>query len=302
MSILTLPSIGLGTNYIGGHNLFPQADEKVGRTIVEQALHSGFTFFDTAYIYGLGRSEEIIGEVLAATKQRSNVLLATKAAHVQGEKGITIENHPQFLTEEVEKALKRLQTDVIDLFYIHFPDDHTPKAEAVGALQRLKEQGKIRAIGVSNFSIEQLKEANANGYVDYVQGEFNLLNRSVETTFFPYLQQENIDFIPYFPLASGLLAGKYSADMVFTDGRKNKSHFQGQPFIDNLHKVEQLKPLATKYNTSIANIVLSYYTTIPTIASVIPGAKRPEQVIDNAQAAHITLTPAECAFIETTFQ
>ena len=104
----------------------------------------------------------------------------------------------------MDKSLKRLQTDVIDLFYIHFPDEETPKYEAVGALQRLKEAGKIRAIGVSNFSIEQLKEANQDGYIDVVQGEYNLINRTAEKELFPYYLDKDISFIPYYPLASGL--------------------------------------------------------------------------------------------------
>src|SRR5690606_10232489 len=119
---------------------------------------------------------------------------------------------PHFLKEEVEKSLKRLQTDYIDLYYIHRPDKTTPKYEAVGALKQLKEEGKIRAIGVSNFSLEQLKEANQDGYVDVVQDEYNLLSRDAEKELLPYTIENGISFIPYFPLASGLLTGKYDKD------------------------------------------------------------------------------------------
>lgn len=118
-------------------------------------------------------------------------------------------------------SLKRLQTDYIVLFYIHFPDQDTPKDEAVGAINQLKEQGKIRAIGVSNFSIDQLKEANKDGYVDVYQGEYNLLRREAEKELFPYVTDKGISYVPYFPLASGLLTGKYEKNTNL-DGKRGK--------------------------------------------------------------------------------
>lgn len=126
--------------------------------------------------------------------------------------------------------MERLQTDFIDLFYIHFPDENTPKYEAVGALQELKEKGVIRAIGVSNFSAEQLAEANLDGYVDVVQDHYNLLTRGAEETLFPYIAKHNMSFVPYFPFASGILAGKYTPETTFEEGdlRLNKPDFQGE--------------------------------------------------------------------------
>lgn len=112
-----------------------------------------------------------------------------------------------------------MQTDYIDLFYIHFPDEATPKAEAVGELKKLKDEGKIKAIGVSNFSIEQLKDANSDGYVDVLQSQYNLFQREAEKDLLPYTKENGISFVPYFPLASGLLGGKYTKDMTFTDIR-----------------------------------------------------------------------------------
>lgn len=300
-NILNLPSLGLGANFIGGHNIHQNVEDTVGKTIVETALDHGFTFFDTAYMYGFGRSEEIIGEVLFARGKRQDVIVATKGAHIKTDDGVKISNDPAFLEQQVESSLKRLQTDYIDLYYIHFPDETTPKAEAVGILQRLKEQGKIRAIGVSNFSIEQIKEANADGYIDYIQGEYNLLNRQAETELFPLLKQHNIGFIPYFPLASGILAGKYTKDTVFTDGRAKRPNYQGERYIDILNKVEQLKPIASKYGAEVANVVLAYYLTNPIISSVIPGAKRPEQVVVNKEAAKISLSKQEIELIEQLF-
>ena len=142
-------------------------------------------FIDTAYSYGPGRSEELVGEVIKETGKRNEVVLATKGAQRYEGKDEVIDNSPAFLKQTVEESLKRLQTDYIDLFYIHFPDTNTPKDEAVGALKQLKDEGKIRAIGVSNFSINQLKEANKDGYVDVYQGGYNLLQREAEKDILP---------------------------------------------------------------------------------------------------------------------
>src|SRR5699024_10490527 len=127
----------------------------------------------------------------------------------------------------------RLQTDYIDLFYIHNPDKDTPKDESIGALKLLRDQGKIRSIGVSKFSIEQLNEANKDGYVDVYQGHYNLLERQAEKTLFPYLIENDISFVPFYPFASGILAGKYDEQTKFVDHRTRKDHLKGEEFIKN---------------------------------------------------------------------
>src|SRR5690625_143041 len=204
---LEVTPVGLGANAVGGHNLYPNLDEEEGKNVVRTAIEQDMDFIDTAFSYGKGRSEELIGEVLKETGRRQDVVLATKGAHIyKGDQTIKT-NDPKFLKETVDASLQRLQTDYIDLFYIHHPDEETPKDEAVGALKELKDEGKIRAIGVSNFSIEQLKEANKDGYVDVIQHHYNLLNREVEDTLFPYVLENNLSFVPFFPFASGILAG-----------------------------------------------------------------------------------------------
>lgn len=294
--------IGFGTNAVGGHNLYPNLDEEVGKDLVRTALHNGINFLDTAYIYGPERSEELIGEVLQETKKRSEVILATKGAHKIVGNDIVFDNSPAFLTRSVEDSLKRLKTDYIDLYYIHFPDDNTPKDEAVGALQRLKEEGKIRAIGVSNFSIDQLKEANQNGYVDVYQGEYNLLKRDAEIDLLPYAKENNISFIPYFPLGAGLLAGKYNKDMKFHDLRADMPHFQGESFKENLEKVERIRQIAHAKQTEIAHVVLAWYLTRDSIDALIPGAKRVDQILDNLKTLDIHLTDDEIRQIDLLFK
>ncbi|MES5396349.1 aldo/keto reductase [Bacillus amyloliquefaciens] len=294
--------IGLGTNAVGGHNLYPNLNEDTGKELVREAIKSGVTMLDTAYIYGVGRSEELIGEVLKEFN-REDVFIATKAAHRKEGDDFVFDNSPAFLKQSVEDSLKRLQTDYIDLFYIHFPDENTPKDEAVQALNELKKEGKIRSIGVSNFSLEQLKEANKDGLVDVIQGEYNLLNREAEKTFFPYTTEHNISFIPYFPLVSGLLAGKYDENTTFPEGdlRNDQTHFQGEQFKENIKKVNQLKPIAEKHNADTAHIVLAWYLARPEIDILIPGAKRADQLKDNMKAASITLSAEEIAFIDKLF-
>ncbi|MEC0766494.1 aldo/keto reductase [Bacillus atrophaeus] len=294
--------IGLGTNAVGGHNLYPDLNEEAGKELVREALRNGVNLLDTAYIYGVGRSEELIGEVLREYN-REDVIIATKAAHRKEGDDFVFDNSPAFLKQSVEDALKRLQTDYIDLFYIHFPDDHTPKDEAVKALHELKKEGKIRAIGVSNFSLEQLKEANKDGFVDVLQGEYNLLNREAESTFFPYIMENNISFVPFFPLVSGLLAGKYTEDTTFPEGdlRREQENFQGDLFKENIKKVNQLAPIAEKHNVGIAHVVLAWYLARPEINILIPGAKRAEQLKDNMKTANVELTKEDISFIDELF-
>ncbi|PRS01591.1 oxidoreductase [Bacillus atrophaeus] len=294
--------IGLGTNAVGGHNLYPDLNEETGKELIREALRNGVNLLDTAYIYGVGCSEELIGEVLREYN-REDVIIATKAAHRKEGDDFVFDNSPAFLKQSVEDALKRLQTDYIDLFYIHFPDDHTPKDEAVKALHELKKEGKIRAIGVSNFSLEQLKEANKDGYVDVLQGEYNLLNREAESTFFPYIMENNISFVPFFPLVSGLLAGKYTEDTTFPEGdlRREQENFQGDLFKENIKKVNQLAPIAEKHNVGIAHVVLAWYLARPEINILIPGAKRAEQLKDNMKTVNVELTKEDISFIDELF-
>ncbi len=208
--------LGLGTNAVGGNNLFPNLKDETGIQIVKTGLDSGITLLDTAFAYGMGHSEELIGQAIKGY-DRSKFVIATKAAQDTSDGDVKINNNPQFLKKSVDDALKRLQTDYIDIFYIHFPDDQTPKDEAVAALNEMKQEGKIKAIGVSNFSLDQIKEANKDGLVDVVEDQYSLLHRDAETEMFDYLRENNISFVPFFPLASGLLTGKYSEVVDFPE-------------------------------------------------------------------------------------
>ncbi|HBI3488161.1 TPA: aldo/keto reductase [Staphylococcus aureus] len=292
--------IALGTNAVGGHNLYPNLDEEQGKDVVRQAINHGINLLDTAYIYGPERSEELVGEVVKEYP-REQIKIATKGSHEFDEnQEVHQNNQPEYLKQQVENSLKRLQTDYIDLYYIHFPDDNTPKDQAVAALQELKEQGKIKAIGVSNFTLDQLKEANKDGCVDVVQLEYNLLHRENEAVL-QYCVDHLITFIPYFPLASGILAGKYDENTKFSDHRTTRRDFIPGVFEENVRRVKALESLAAAHQTSIANIVLAFYLTRPAIDVIIPGAKRAEQVIENIKAADIVLSDDEIQYIDELF-
>ncbi|WP_410771608.1 aldo/keto reductase [Fontibacillus sp. BL9] len=294
--------IGLGANAVGGHNIYPNLSEEVGRQVVRTALENGINFLDTAFIYGPERSEELIGEVLKEYGRRDEVVVATKGAHKFVDGKVVMDNSPAFLRASVESSLRRLQTDYIDLFYIHFPDESTPKDEAVGELKRLKDEGKIRAIGVSNFSIEQIREGNKDGHIDVLQAEYNLFKRDAEKELLPYTKEHGISFVPYFPLAAGLLGGKYNEDTTFADGRARNPLFQGEAFIRNLQKVEQVRRIAEAKNAEVAHVVLAWYLTRDSIDALIPGAKKPEQVLNNLNTLDVVLTAEEITSIDRIFR
>lgn len=291
---LILPKFGLGTNKVGGHNLFANLNDVDGEAVVRQALDSGVTLLDTAFMYGKGRSEEIIGQVLK-DYDRNKVVIATKAAQDPA-RDFKPNNTPSFLTQAVDDALARLQTDYLDIFYIHFPDADTPKNLAVAALQKLKQAGKIRAIGVSNFSLDQVKEANLDGFVDVVEDHYSLVHRQLETTLWPYLTAHNIDFVPYFPLASGLLTGKYSS----ADAGKF-TQFTPAQYDQIMKALAQVKHLAELHQATTAQIILAWYLQNPQITTVIPGARLPQQVLANVKAQDVHLSAAEYGQISTLF-
>ncbi|WP_066191095.1 aldo/keto reductase [Gracilibacillus timonensis] len=292
---LVVNPIGLGTNAVGGHNLYPNLDDQQGMDMVRDAINHGVDFLDTAFIYGPRYSEELVGKVVKGMGKRHDVVIATKAAHVFDNGEVKMNNSPAFLKQSVDDALQRLQTDYIDLFYIHSPDEHTPKDEAVGALKELKDAGKIRAIGVSNFSIDQLKEANKDGYVDVYQGLYNLIQREAEQAFFDYTKKQQISFVPFFPLVSGLLAGKYDVSTTFPEGdlRNNQAHFQGQAFRDNLAKVEQLREIANQKQIQVAHLVLAWYLAHDAIDVIIPGAKNGAQVQSNLHTLDVSISDVQ---------
>ncbi|MFH5836964.1 aldo/keto reductase [Proteiniclasticum sp. C24MP] len=295
-----LNPVGLGTNAVGNPGYNPISDEE-SHNMILTALDLGVNFFDTAYYYGMGGSEEVIGDVLKKCNARNKILLATKGAHRMEKGEIVVDNHPDFLVDEVYKSLKRLKTDYIDIYYIHFPDEKTPKYEAVGALQKLREKGIIREIGVSNFSLEQIEEANRDGYIDVVQDEYNLLVRDKEEKFIPYLRKNNIAFIPYFPLAAGLLTGKYTLETEIPERRRKNPNFSTK-YEENLRKIDLLRRMAKEKDCEVYQLVLAWYLETDFIDAVIPGAKHADQIRANQKTRKVKISETEFQEISTIFR
>ncbi len=285
---LKISAIGLGTNAVGGHNLYDNLNEEDGKNLVRTALDNGISFIDTADVYGTGRSEELVGEVLKEYP-RDRYVIATKGGS-DWRNGIR-DNSPEYLRKAVGESLERLQLESIDLYYIHWPDNKTPVKEAVAELAKLKAEGKIKAVGVSNFTLEQLKEANSEGGISAIQLQYHMLDRSIEKDILPYCVEHGITVVPYGPLAFGILGGKYDEDFLLEEGdwRKRVPLFQEGEFEKNLAIVEKLKALAGRLGTDVSKLALAWLLAQPGIDSVIPGGKRPDQVLANLEAADIEL-------------
>lgn len=267
--------------------------------VVDAALDAGINFFDTADIYGQGLSEEFLGRALG--RRRDDVLIATKFGLDMGEerKGA----RATYVQEAVEASLRRLGTDRIDLYQLHRPDPETPIAETLGALHELVRQGKMREIGCSNFSVEQIREAAAAApdqakFVS-VQNEFSLIQREAAQDVVPECAACGLAFLPYFPLASGLLTGKYRRGQEPPAGTRASNRWGPQVFTDkNLKLVEKLIVFAQSRNQTLLDLAFAWLLAQPPVASVIAGARRAEQVRDNVSAIGWQLTAADLTEIE----
>ncbi|MDC2866818.1 aldo/keto reductase [Bacillus sp. BP-3] len=297
---LEVSQIGFGTNAVGGYNLFSNIDEAEGKKMIEEALYQGVTFFDTADVYGFGRSEELLGEVLRS--KRKDIVLATKGG-VQKLLGATtrINNEPSYIRTAVESSLKRLQTDYIDLYYLHFSNPEIPFTESVGELVRLKEEGKIRAIGISNVNIEQLKAANQYGDIAVLQSSYNMLDWTAEKELIPYCIEQNISFIPYGPLAFGILGGKYPRNLQLSEGdwRRSISLFEEDVYKKNFVKVEKLKKFAIERRMTMPNLALAWLLAQDGVDVVIPGGKQVEQIRENVKINDFTLLKSDLQMIQS---
>lgn len=290
-SDLTVSVLGIGTNKVGGHNYFKDLSEQEGKDFVKEAINLGINFIDTADVYGHGRSEELIGEVLREiSTPRDQIILATKGG-VEWQKDRK-NNKPDYLRQALEASLKRLNQDYVDLYYLHFPDDETSIQESIGELKRLKEEGKIRAIGVSNLNHEQLIEATRVTEIAALQSGYNMFDRRVEEDLLPFCAKNHISFIPYFPLASGLLGGRYKVTDPVPPGRDEAD------FRSKIEKAERLKGIAVEKETSLPNLALAWLLAQDGVDAVIPGGRRPEQVKGLVQAAEVNLTQEDLNRIE----
>jgi aryl-alcohol dehydrogenase-like predicted oxidoreductase len=292
---LRVSLVGLGCNNFG-----MRIDETATARVVDASLEAGINFFDTADIYGSTKSEEFLGRALRGRRDRA--IVATKfGMAVDGQrKGA----RPDYVRRACDDSLKRLATDHIDLYQLHQPDPTVPIADTLGAMNDLVKAGKVNEIGCSNFSAEQLDEAaratkpGAAQFVS-VQNEYSVLHREPEPSVLPACQRLGLAFLPFFPLASGLLTGKYEPGKgAPKDSRLSLSWTSRFTTDHNVRVTEALKAFAASRGHTLLELAISWLASHTQIASVIAGATSPDQVRANAAAVSWTLTPQELAEID----
>jgi aryl-alcohol dehydrogenase-like predicted oxidoreductase len=280
---LEVSVVGLGCNNFGG-----RLDQQATDGVVGAALEAGVTLFDTADIYGGARSEEFLAKALG--HRRDQIVLATKfgVPYADHEGGAS----PTYVRRACEDSLRRLETDHIDLYQLHFPDPKTPMAETLGALDELVREGKAREIGCSNMTAAQLEEAAAldtGAHFVSVQNNYSILHREPEAEVLPACDRLGMAFLPYFPLANGLLTGKYRRGEPPPAGTRlagmDDQQASGLMSTESLERVASLGELAAESGHTVLELAIAWLLLRPAVASVIAGATRPEQVRANVTAA-----------------
>ena len=298
---LQVSVVGLGCNNFGG-----RLDEAQTKAVIDQCIDEGITMFDTSDIYGgRGKSEEFMGPALKP--HRRNIVIATKCAAQMGEGPYWSGLSRKYIVEAVEASLRRLQTDYIDLFQVHFPDPKTPIDETLHALDDLVRDGKIRYIGNSNFKAWQVVEADWVSRSEHMsrfisaQNEYSLLQRGPEAELIPACEQYGVGLLPFFPLASGFLTGKYRPDQAAPEGtRLGGNSPAGSRILNegNFDMLVKLEKFAEDRGHSMIELAFSWLASKPVVGSVIAGATKPEQVTQNAKAADWRLTPEEMTEVD----
>jgi aryl-alcohol dehydrogenase-like predicted oxidoreductase len=279
--------VGLGCNNFGG-----RLDRAASIEVVHAALDAGITLFDTADIYGQrGGSETILGEALGA--RRKDIVLVTKFGLAMDDEGRLKGGSARYVATAIEASLKRLKTDWIDLYFLHRPDPQTPIEETLRALDGLIAQGKVRSIGCSNFSAAQVTEAervaSTNGFDRFVacEDQYNLLSRQIEAELIPAMHAHDLTLLPYFPLASGMLTGKYRFGAPIPPGTRLSQARYSDRFLndENFRIVEGLRAFCAGRGRSLLDLAFGWLLSKPVVGCVIAGASTPEQVRQNVAAS-----------------
>jgi aryl-alcohol dehydrogenase-like predicted oxidoreductase len=296
-SDLLVSRVGLGCNNFGR-----RVDVAATRVVVDAALDAGTTFLDTADIYGLGDSERFLGEALAGRRDR--VVLATKFGNdMGGANGEEPGGSPAYVRRAIEASLARLRTDYVDLYYYHRPDGVTPLPETLGAMSELVREGKVRWLGLSNVDaalIAQAAELAGEGSspVVVVQNYYSLMHREDDAEVLPLCRELGIGYVPYFPLESGLLTGKYRRDAPAPEGARLTVAGDERLSDERLERVEALEVFAAAQGHTLLELAIGGLASIPGVASVIAGATTPAQVHANAAAGAWHLGEAELRELE----
>jgi aryl-alcohol dehydrogenase-like predicted oxidoreductase len=297
---LRVSAVGLGCNNFGR-----RCDVEQTKAVVDKAIDLGVTFFDTADIYGpRGLSEEYLGKALDGRRQQ--VVIATKFCGPMGEGPLWGGASRRYIMQAVDASLRRLNTDYIDLYQQHFPDVNTPIEETLGALDDLVRAGKIRYYGCSNFAGWQVVEAQMIARQQHLaplasaQNQYNLLDRRIERELVPACQASGLGILPYFPLASGFLSGKYKQGEPAPEGTRLAAMSQSERFLneDNFAVLAKLAEFAGARDKSVLDVAIGWLASQPHVSSVISGATKPEQVEQNVAAGGWRLSAEELAEVD----
>lgn len=299
--------MGLGTWAIGGW-MWGGTDERQSIAAIQASIDAGISLIDTAPAYGMGLAETIVGKAIAG--RRDKVVLVTKCglvwhvnegAYFFHQDGKPVHRYlgAASIRHEVEESLKRLGTDYIDHYVTHWQDATTPIAETVETLVRLKDEGKIRSIGASNVSPEDLVAYIATGALDAIQEEYSMVRRDIETTLLPLCRTSAVSVLSYSSLALGLLSGKVGPERVFAgdDQRKGNPRFSQANREKIARLTRRLEPVAEAHGASIAQVVIAWTIAQPGITFSLCGARDPAQAVENAAAARLRLAENELALI-----
>jgi aryl-alcohol dehydrogenase-like predicted oxidoreductase len=299
-SKLEVTPIAYGTWQFGGD--WGPVDDRNAIAAIQGARQLGINFFDTAQGYGFGRAERLLGRALAAElgSDRDAVVIATKGGLRKDGDRIVRDSSPGWLRAGVSASLEALGTDRIDLYQVHWPDPATPLQETAGALRELVEEGLIRHVGVSNYSIDQIAEFATVLPVETVQPAYHLFRRDIELDLLPYAESQNLGVLAYGPLAHGLLGGGMSTTTTFPadDWRAHHPAFTGEGFRRNLDVVQALQKFAHKRGASVGRLAVAWVLSDPAVQVAIVGARKPEHLQDSIRALDLVLSGDDRAQIE----
>ena len=318
-SDLEITPVILGTWAIGGW-LWGGTDKNKSEEAILASIDAGINCIDTAPAYGFGLSEEIVGKAIKL-RNRDNLIIATKCGLVWDDtagstfffdtsdnSGVPIKMsrclRKESIIQECENSLRRLDVDAIDLYQCHWSHDDTPISESIEALTTLRDQGKIKAFGVSNYSAEELEQCLSNGGVASDQPKYSLLSREVEDEILPFCLKNNIGIIAYSPMEMGILTGKITMDYEFveSDTRNIRPWFQKGKRQEVLTALDLMKPIAEKYDATLGQISVAWIFSQPGVTAAIVGARNPDQAESNAAAAEIELDAEDLQSIRAIFE
>ena len=286
-SDLKVSVVGYGAWGIGGKPFWSTEGEESSIRSIEKAIDLGINFYDTAPVYGFGYSEELLGRALQL--RRKDVIIATKCGLVWEKeelKAISKKANRESISEEIDLSLKRLRTDYIDLYQVHWPDESTDIEETMNTLLQIQKEGKIRYIGVSNYSVDQMEESLKYGQIVSLQPMYSMLERDEEKDRLPFCIENKIGVICYSPLASGVLTGKYDENTRFKDWRGQNiiGNFTGDVYVSHIKKVKELKKIAQRNGKTLAQMAINWILHQEGVSTAIVGVKTPSHVEQNIDA------------------